>query len=442
MSSVAFKQKISSSQPLETYPFSTAPEKTQVILIDLVDACNLRCPTCVRGLRYMKNHKRQMEYGLFTAIIDKAAFLGLRYVALYNFTEPFLCRELPRYMAYVKQQGLFCELSSNLSFPHLPHLIPSLTFCDKLIVSLSGFSQGVYQINHRGGNVAFVKRNLELIAAAKARGEIATDVCVRYFIFDHSEAEYLLFEGFVQELGLRIQRWRGKHNPYVAHPAITKHDEVVWLKNYANFQGIVRASERIAASAGTACRVAITPVPVDWRGDVFLCCQIPAVESSRIGNFLEDDFDVIQYRRATHPLCATCQNPLDRVAPLPYHKMSLLRGLMKNLGADAYLLREAAAEAAVAESLAGREVYFWGCGEMFRRKRHVFSSCRPRCILADYVGRPETCDGLPVRHPDEVLERELLPVVIFAGRQSREMILRMLEVKYPQVTEVFFCSDY
>ncbi len=439
--SVALKQQTQSPQVELTFPFTAAPQATHSLAIDLVDACNLRCPTCVRGLRYMKNHKRQMEYGLFMAIIDKATFLGLRYASLYNWTEPFLCRELPRYAAYVRQQGLFCQLSSNLSFPYLPHIIPSLKFCDRLFVSLSGFSQSVYQINHRGGNVAFVKRNLELIATAKARGEIATDVCIRYFMFDHSKAEYPLFEEFALSLGLRILRWQGYGNPRLAHPAITRNNETAWLENCAHFQDLPRTLERTGAGAGMVCPVAIAPVNVDWRGDVSLCCMKPAIKSTRIGSFLEDDFDVIQYRRATHPLCATCQNPWSRVAPMSYHKMSLLRGLMKSLGADAYLLREAAAEAVVAEQLAGREVYFWGCGEMFRRKRHVFSSCKPRCILADYVGRPETCDGLPVRHPDEVLEREPLPIVIFAGRQSRETILCMLEARYPQITEIFFCSD-
>lgn len=432
---------MSTEQSLSTFQFYDAPQYTTLLAIDLVDACNLSCPTCPRGLRYMKNSKRQMDYDLFRKIIDKSVQLNLHYVSLYNWTEPFLCCELEHYAAYVKEKGLFCQLSSNLPFPHLPHLIPSLKFCDKLIVSVSGFSQDVYQINHRGGNISFVKHNIDRIAAAKKHEEIETDVYIRYFIFDYSESEYHLFEDFACSHGLHIQCWRGGGNPMRHINPMRKHDEGAWLQHEANLQYLPDMYKCITESTDKMCRVAIDPVNIDWRGDVSLCCLKPAFGCTRIGNFLEDDFDVIQYRRATHPLCTTCQKPWGRITSLPYHKMSLLRGMMKTLGTDADFLAATAAEAAVAARLAGREVYFWGCGGMFRRKRHVFYETKPVCILADIDKRPTVVDGLPVLHPDEVLRNgKILPVVVFAGEEAGKCISQTIREKYPQLIEIYSCS--
>lgn len=38
------------------------------LYVDLVDACNLACPTCPRGMRYMKNRKGQMSIDKFEKI--------------------------------------------------------------------------------------------------------------------------------------------------------------------------------------------------------------------------------------------------------------------------------------------------------------------------------------------------------------------------------------
>lgn len=419
-----------------TFPFYHTPQATQGLSIDIVDACNLQCPTCPRGLRYMKNRRQQMSFELFTSILDKAARLGFHYIDLYNWTEPFLCRDLPRYTAHVKTKGLFCKLSSNLSFPHLPHLIPALASCDKLIVSVSGFQQETYRVNHRGGNIAFVKNNLKKIAEAKRRGDIHTNVVIRYFNFDYSEAEYPQFEAFAKDLGLDILLWHGNGNPHAAQSPLADYNEKAWLARETHNQSLALPT----SIPGKACRVSIVPVTVDCRGDVFLCCSKPNFAATRVGNFLEDDFDLIQYLRLVHPLCAGCTVRKD-VDMAPYHAASLLRGLTRSLGVSADFLEEAAREAAVAANLAGREVYFWGHGGMFRRKRHVFAACRVRCVLSDMEDAPALVDGFPVRHPDEVLkDGELLPIVIFGGREAQERIAQTIREKWPEYREIFFCS--
>lgn len=82
--------------------------------------------------------------------------------------------------------------------------------------------------------------------------------------------------------------------------------------------------------------------------------------------------------------------------------------------------------------LAGQDVYFWGAGNFYYRHRQRFAQCNPRYILLDL--NPENLtevDGIPVRHPRDVLSKEeKLPIVIFA--QAPAPILETIARDYPE----------
>ena len=117
------------------------PEKP-IFSIDTTNACNLFCKCCSRGQRYEKNTKDVMSYKLFTSIIEKIADIGASALNLFVFTEPFLQQNLLKFASYAKSKSIAnINLSSNLSFPEPKDFIKTLGYIDKLIVSVSGFSQ-------------------------------------------------------------------------------------------------------------------------------------------------------------------------------------------------------------------------------------------------------------------------------------------------------------
>ena len=88
----------------------------------------------------------------------------------------------------------------------------------------------------------------------------------------------------------------------------------------------------------------------------------------------------------------------------------------------------------------GKEVYFWGCGELYRQKKQFFASARPRCILLNSAGElPKDIDGIPVRHPDDVLVNgDILPIVIFV--QDVNKIYNTIRSYYPGHTDLIFTA--
>lgn len=412
-----------------------APAPTASIAIDVVDACNLACVTCIRGRRTMKNHRGQMPLGLFENIITKAASLGFYHVCLYNWTEPFLCKNLQDYTKIVKNHGLFCQLSSNLSFPSIPQLLPTLENCDRLIVSVSGFTQPVYGINHRGGRIEQVKKQLEIIGEALALGHIHTKVDIRYFMYPHTEPEYEKFREFGEALGFNVLAWQGLGDPVSARRGMTP-------GTGAREFSLDRppGAPYVSPSSTEVCYKSIAPFNVDLRGDSYLCCVLPNTPATKIGNFLEESLESQLFKRVTHPLCHGCTLK-DRVAVAPHTMECLLKGQLECYGMAPGVLHEIAREAAIADELAGQEVYFWGSGGMLRRKMHVFHRCRPVCILTESPDAPEKICDLPVRSPWEALrDRRALPVVIFAGNDAREIIEGKIASHWPWLTEVYHCS--
>lgn len=419
---------------IRTFEFSgnaAAPTATYSLHIDLADACNAACVTCPRGARIMRNRRGQMPLALFERVVGRAAGLGFYNAGLYSWSEPFLVRNLHEYARLVKESGMYCHLSSNLSFREIPELLPTLEYCDRLIVSLSGFTQPVYAVNHRGGNIELVKKQLTIIGRAKQEGRIRTRIDIRYFLFPHSEKEFGRFRDFAESLGLNVIPWKGNGDP--THADRPRQER--WKAVHA---GAWKTAP--APLSPEICYQGVAPFIIDMHGDSYLCCSQPFSPATRIGNFLEDSFELQLFRRINHPCCHGCamKNPVA----MPAHYVEwLAKGALAHYGLPAETLAEVGEEARLADRLAGKEVYFWGSVNMLRRKMRVFSRCRPVCILTEDADAPAHIGGIPVRRPDaEGGARRALPVVIFAGEEAREALREKIRSTAPWITEICHCS--
>lgn len=78
-----------------------------------------------------------------------------------------------------------------------------------------------------------------------------------------------------------------------------------------------------------------------------------------------------------------------------------------------------------------QKVYYWGCGEIYTMRKHLFSQSLPQAILVDtpYSG-PDCVNNIPVVHPDTVLTGAPLPIIIFSN--AGVDICRRIKTKYPQ----------
>ncbi len=183
------------------------PEHTRMkswrYFLEINSACNLHCPTCTKGVKEGYDHQTGfMDPGLMERIIDKIKSENPDCIVfLYGNSEPFLHPKLAECIASVKRRGLRCELSSNLN--HVNRLDDVLAARpDMIIISLSGFTQEVYEKGHGGGNISKVKDNMVKISEALKRSEHKLPISVNYHIYTDNEHEIAPMKKYAEILGL------------------------------------------------------------------------------------------------------------------------------------------------------------------------------------------------------------------------------------------------
>ena len=77
------------------------------------------------------------------------------------------------------------------------------------------------------------------------------------------------------------------------------------------------------------------------------------------------------------------------------------------------------------ERIAGQEVYFWGSGTAYQKKKHLLNATKPICILNDFTWEAaSSVDGLPITDPATAELDTEKPLIIFARHEYVHAIHR------------------
>jgi hypothetical protein len=285
--------------------------KEYIFYIDVFSYCNLRCPTCIVGNKFGDIHdwpKGLMSVELLGRILDKAlSECQILSVGLYNWTEAALHPELPMLVREVKARGLHCQLSSNLNILRNPEGLLA-EGPDRFRVSLSGFTQPVYQVGHRAGDIEKVKHNMALLAEAKATTGAATAIEVFYHRYKHNVAEMALMQQFASSLGFTFHSCLAQIFP--VEKIINISEGRVSPDDRTTLDLLALPLERALAVTSqtkkTACTLLDDMVALDIEGNVMLCCGSSMEKSNVVGNFLEMPLTELQALRGHKTLCGPC----------------------------------------------------------------------------------------------------------------------------------------
>jgi len=173
--------------------------------LEVNSKCSLHCPTCTKGDETGYEHLTGiMDPDLMERILDKIASENPNAIVFcYGNSEPFLHPRLPEVIASIKRRGLNAQMSTNLNFVRrLDDLLAANP--DFIIISLSGFTQDIYQRGHAGGDIEKVKANMRLIAEANAKIGQRIKIAVNYHVYNDNMHELPLMKEFTANLGLEF----------------------------------------------------------------------------------------------------------------------------------------------------------------------------------------------------------------------------------------------
>src|SRR6476646_1196233 len=127
------------------YPISISFEPTT--------SCNLRCPECPSGLRAFTRPTGMLKKDFFRQTIDDI-YKDILYLIFYFQGEPYLNKDFLEMVKYASGKGLYTATSTNAHY--LTDEVARKTVesgLDRLIISIDGTTQDVYQQYRVGGKL-------------------------------------------------------------------------------------------------------------------------------------------------------------------------------------------------------------------------------------------------------------------------------------------------
>ena len=154
--------------------------------VEPVNRCNLSCPECPVGNRSLTRAVGEMSFELFQRILDQAGTIV--HLILYFQGEPFLAKDLFEMVTYAKKRKLYVSTSTNGHFLNPENNDKILTSgLDRLIVSLDGTTQEIYEKYRKGGDLAKVTEGIrDLIKKREERQSGRPYLVLQFLMFRHN----------------------------------------------------------------------------------------------------------------------------------------------------------------------------------------------------------------------------------------------------------------
>ncbi|HMU70621.1 MAG TPA: radical SAM protein, partial [Chitinophagales bacterium] len=145
-------------------------------------SCNLRCPECPSGLRAFTRPTGMLNQDFFRDTID-AIHKDLTYLIFYFQGEPYLNPAFLDMVAYANKKKIYTATSTNAHYLNDENARKTIeSGLDRLIISIDGTTQDVYQQYRVGGNLEKVLEGARNIVKWKKEMRSKTPFVIFQFL--------------------------------------------------------------------------------------------------------------------------------------------------------------------------------------------------------------------------------------------------------------------
>lgn len=282
--------------------------------IDVVGACNLKCPSCAHGMDTSHVPKGFMSLDDFKKITAKIMQeLDLvSHICLYSWGEPFLHPELNLFIDHVHEMGVAVAVSTNLSIPSSSQIEKIVkTSPDYLKISVSGYYPEIYNTTHTGGDINLVKSNLYKLKQLIGKYKLSIFVEVNYHLYNNNNGiDLTKTKELCDELGFALTGCYANVTPVerLIDYCEGNIDEKIQELSKLLLVGIDKGLEITKSYRNLPCRFLTNQVNINWDRSVPLCCVCFYRQNSIISDdYLKDSLKEITAKKEKHPLCIKCK---------------------------------------------------------------------------------------------------------------------------------------
>lgn len=157
--------------------FDLETEFPLFLVMELVNICNYRCPSCVHGYKdltklYQMGRAEEMDRALYRKIVLEAELYGCPSICMNNIGEPTLMKDLLEQIEFARDHG-FIDIMFNTNGLLLDRFLTSRLFesgLTRLMLSLDAFTPETYRKTRVGGDFDRVNRNIDRFLELREQG--------------------------------------------------------------------------------------------------------------------------------------------------------------------------------------------------------------------------------------------------------------------------------
>ena len=283
-------------------------------------SCNLRCPECPSGLRAFTRPTGMLQKDFFTQTIDDI-YKELLYLVFYFQGEPFLNPGFLDMVKYASSRGIYTATSTNAHYLNDARAKATIeSGLDRLIISIDGTTQDVYQSYRVGGKLEKVLEGARNIVKWKKDLKSRTPfVFFQFLVVKPNEHQIEDIKRLAKEIGVDQVRFKTAQvydydtDPNKLIPSIDK---------YSRYKKDTTGQMHIKSGLQNHCWRLWSANVITWDGLVVPCC-FDKDAMHRLGNLKNQSFketwhndNYKQFRRELMTsrknidICANCSEGL------------------------------------------------------------------------------------------------------------------------------------
>ncbi|OYY07821.1 MAG: radical SAM protein, partial [Sphingobacteriia bacterium 35-36-14] len=172
-------------------------------------SCNLRCPECPSGLREFTRPTGMLQKNFFQETIDEIA-QDILYLIFYFQGEPYLNPQFLEMVKYANQKGIYTATSTNAHYLNDENARKTVeSGLDRLIISIDGTTQDVYQQYRVGGKLDKVIEGAKNIVKWKKQLNSKTPfVFFQFLVVKPNEHQIADIKALGREIGVDQVRFK------------------------------------------------------------------------------------------------------------------------------------------------------------------------------------------------------------------------------------------
>lgn len=264
------------------YPISISFEPTT--------SCNLRCPECPSGLRAFTRPTGMLQADFFRQTIDEI-HRELLYLIFYFQGEPYLNPDFLDMVKYAHSKGIYTATSTNahyLTDENARRTIES--GLDRLIISIDGTTQDVYQQYRVGGKLEKVLEGARNIVKWKKEMNSQTPfVFFQFLVVKPNEHQIEAVKQLAREIGVDQVRFKtAQVYDYETDPNQLIPENDKYSRYRKNADGTYAAKNKLANRCWKMQHANV----ITWDGLVVPCC-FDKDATHQLGDLKKEGFKAI-----------------------------------------------------------------------------------------------------------------------------------------------------